>query len=323
MSLTSHLGYPTSPVLGFLRRRFPNTRSLVGRLNKDLKGAATIAPPERDGYPRDLVGVAADYRIRFYFLPTPVDSLVAHGGAARLKLGATHPYAHEHENFEAMLDRMEGVGRASDELFRTLDGFVGRVKPASRALSPEEEDRLCRYCFVLACFEQVFRAGGHPANPLFSENASTAHALLALPPSDVVHDLAEISRGFRSTQGDLLSRPATMNPNFAGSADVGGADADLIVDGCLVEIKTLAVPKVTGKMLHQLVGYVLLDYRGEHQITDAGFYLARQTTLVRIPLPELLRVLAGEDVDLPDARAAVPGVTRTARAHGGAREDQA
>ena len=82
---------PASPVLAFMRERFPNTRSLVGGLNRDLKGAETIAPPEREGYPRDLVGMAADYRIRFYFPPTPVESLVALGGAARLKLGATHP----------------------------------------------------------------------------------------------------------------------------------------------------------------------------------------------------------------------------------------
>lgn len=38
-----------------------------------------------------------------------------------------------------------------------------------------------RYCFVLACLEQVYRAGDHPANPLFSQNAATAYALLVIP----------------------------------------------------------------------------------------------------------------------------------------------
>lgn len=173
---------PKSPVLAFMRERFPNTRGLAGRLNSELKGLATIHPPERAGYPRDVVGMAADYRICFYFPPTPVESLMAFGGAARLRLGASHPRALEHENFEAMAGRMAGVGRASGELFRTLGGFLGRAKPAGRALAPDEEDRLCRYGFVLACFEQVFRAGAHPANPLFSQTATTAHALLALPP---------------------------------------------------------------------------------------------------------------------------------------------
>lgn len=38
------------------------------------------------------------------------------------------------------------MGRATDELFRTLDGFVGRVKPKpmDRLLIDEEERRLCR-----------------------------------------------------------------------------------------------------------------------------------------------------------------------------------
>jgi hypothetical protein len=103
-------------------------------------------------------------------------------GGAKLRLGATHPRALEHENFGAMAGRMAGVGRASDELFRTLGGFLGRAKPAGRALAPDEEERLCRYCFVLACFEQVYRAGARSANPLFSQTATTAHALLVLPP---------------------------------------------------------------------------------------------------------------------------------------------
>jgi len=198
---------------------------------------------------------------------------------------------------------MAGVGRASDELFRTLGGFLGRAKPAGRALAPYEEERLCRYCFVLACFEQVYRAGAHPANPLFSQTATTAHALLALPPTDAVRDLGKISRGFHATQQDLLPRPSTLNPMFAGSADVGGAGADLIVDGCLIEIKTLATPKITGKMLHQLLGYVFLDYEGEHPLTQAGFYLARQTTLKRIPLSDLLGELSGDgEIDLPETR---------------------
>ena len=224
-----------------------------------------------------------------------------------------------------MRDRMGKVARARSELSHLLGRepspeevaarlgtSVERVRAALETMpdagsldAPEEEGRLCRYCFVLACFEQVFRAGGHPANPLFSENTATAHALLALPPSDVVRDLAEISRGFRGTQEDLLSRPATMNPNFAGSADVGGAAAVLIVDGCLIEIKTLAVPKITGKMLHQLVGYVLLDYEGVQHITEAGFYLARQSTLKRLRLPDLLEELSSSgEPNLAATRAA-------------------
>ena len=38
MSLTSHLGDPASPVLAFMRERFPHTRPVVGALNNDMMG---------------------------------------------------------------------------------------------------------------------------------------------------------------------------------------------------------------------------------------------------------------------------------------------
>lgn len=303
MSLTSHLNDPGSPVLAFMRERFPNTRTLSGRLNGELKGAATIVPPDRKGYPASVVGSAADFRIRFYFPVEDDGPRIARAGALLLKRGSTHAYAHEHENFGAMMERMDGVARASDELFRTLDGFLGRVKPAGRTLPDAEEERLCRCCFVLACFEQVFRTGGHPGNPLFSENAATAHALLALPPTDAIRDLEEISRGFQETRADLLPLAASLNPNFAGSPEVGGADTDLIVDRSLLEIKTLATPKITGKMLHQLVGYVLLDYEDEHDIAKVGFYLARQKALHVVSIENVL-------ADLPALRDAFRGIVR-------------
>ena len=70
-------------------------------------------------------------------------------------------------------------------------------------------------------------------------------------------------------------------------------------------------------MLHQLVGYVLLDYEGEHPITEAGFYLSRQGTLERLRLSELLGELSGDpDVDLTEARGAFRQVAAKAADHG-------
>lgn len=56
-------------------------------------------------------------------------------------------------------------------------------------------------------------------------------------------------------------------------------------------------------MLFQLLGYVFLDYEGEHPLTQAGFYLARQTTLKRMPLSDPLGELSGDgEIDLPETR---------------------
>ena len=56
----------------------------------------------------------------------------------------------------------------------------------------------------------------------------------------------------------LAGKPATLHPVFAGARNVGGADGDLIVDGCLWDIKT-TTQKAQGKWLFQLLGYDLLD----------------------------------------------------------------
>ena len=53
-----------------------------------------------------------------------------------------------------------------------------------------------------------------------------------------VADLCALSWAFHDRFADLLGRRAAFNPSFAGSRDVGGADADLILDGCLIDIKT-------------------------------------------------------------------------------------
>jgi hypothetical protein len=70
--------------------------------------------------------------------------------------------------------------------------------------------------------------------------------------------------------------PAILNPTFAGSAKVGGADADLVLGDTLVEIKTSTdVQKRFRDILYQLLGYVLLDYPDEHSIRSVSVYFAR------------------------------------------------
>lgn len=97
---------------------------------------------------------------------------------------------------------------------------------------------------------------------------------------------------------------ATLNPTFDGSALIGGADADLIVDGCLIEIKTTVKPETLPRdVLYQLLGYVLLDFTDKHGISSVGLYLSRQGEFVSWPLGELLARLTGIDsVDLPGLR---------------------
>ncbi len=97
-----------------------------------------------------------------------------------------------------------------------------------------------------------------------------------------------MSNRFYERYSEHLSDPVHLNPTFKGSGDIGGADADLILNECLLDIKTTVVPKITNTMLYQLIGYVLLDYEDEYHIKEVGIYLARQGKTLRWDLNELL-----------------------------------
>lgn len=40
---------------------------------------------------------------------------------------------------------------------------------------------------------------------------------------------------------EFACEPRILNPLFAGSGEIGGADADLIAAGCLIDVKTTVV----------------------------------------------------------------------------------
>lgn len=121
-----------------------------------------------------------------------------------------------------------------------------------------------------------------------------------------MEDLAALSRAFSGSQGEGLVRgtgEAVLAPNFEGSLDVGGADADTILDGLLVDVKATVMPKVTAEMLRQLLGYALLDYGDRYGMREVAVYMARQTRLVRWDLGDLLlRESGGPEEDLAALR---------------------
>jgi len=77
----------------------------------------------------------------------------------------------------------------------------------------------------------------------------------------------------------------------------------LIVDSCLIEIKTSKLTKIDPDWLRQLAGYLLLDYNEEHHIQSLGIYMARQGLLFRWSVDEFLATLTGKsEVSLSQLR---------------------
>lgn len=277
-----------------------------------MVGARSIRPSAiSSSYPYGTVGTAIDYRVRYYFGVTPWSELVASKGAFNLvgvrpislsdgKRGLITRFDPRVGPNESQRSWLQLVTDFRDALTAHLDA----VRPVARRLSAEDEGLLCRYCYALALFEEMFRTivpvSRSPLGRL-GVGADVAE-LLSLADDAVVADLVEMSTAFHDEFNEMMSKPAILNPTFTGSGDVGGADADLIVDGCLIEVKTAISPSLKGEWIHQLLGYVLLDYDDHHAIDGVGVYFARQMKLVRWSLDELFELLGTSVEVLPQLR---------------------
>ncbi|MFE9046341.1 hypothetical protein ACFYOG_36330 [Streptomyces sp. NPDC007818] len=300
MSLTSELSNPHSAVSRFMNAHLPATAQVTA----DLRGRlplrpVTIKPQSAHRFDYRSLGRAIDRRLRVAFgspldealkagvLYAPIDVAEAStpaAGAAVRAVGA------------ALLDELQTLASAAN-------GFT--------ALERQEEERLARLCFVASHFEEVYRAGLRPGNPLTNvKPGAILDDLLGEVPSYVPEDIgqqmklaeAEEALGWAAT---LTADQRICAPVFSGSLDVKGADADYILDGRLIDCKATIRPDRIGekKEIHQLAGYLLLDYEDTYALNRVGLYLARQGRLLTWTTEEFLRLL-GARRPIPKLRAA-------------------
>ena len=280
VSLTSHLDDKTSPIGQFIRQRFSQTGALTKDANRQLKDTPTLRPVVQAGeqYPYGTLGAAIDYRVRYAFAITPFHEFVAWHGAVLLTRSGAYS---------------RGLVQA---FFEQLDTTVKALQPVGRLLATTDEQTLDRFCIVLSLFEQVFRSNAYVRGPLMLPVVKhSIEELLAIPQAVELDDLSAMFALFYDRCHDLLSHSRVLNPTFAGSLDVGGADADFIVDGCLIDMKATISPQIKADFLYQLAGYVLLDYNDTYHINSVGIYMARQRMLFSWPIAEFVYKLTGTD----------------------------
>ncbi len=373
MSLSRHVKDRSSPIGQFLRARFPNTRSFLREARKQVRSAELILPTlhepgfREDGktrYPWSTIGLAVDYRIRYYFGVTPRDKLVAYSGA-KLLAGVESVDPEDIQDFQRIGDgivfgrvddgtdqdcnwiaffdgrngewlgkynvdtsdgyfycsngryhhRMRGTislmeehlkefkidvwsmpvisqGRVYQDFFKNLDELIVYRNPVARRLSEAEEDDMNRYCIVLALLEEVRRSIDHPSfGPLLEKDDKSVGDFLGIPDTHWLVDMRDIAWRFYDNFNHFLLLPYSLNPTFDGSLGIGGADADLIIDGTLIDIKTTKEQRIRPDWLWQLLGYVLLDYSDHHRINGIGLYMARQGIFLRWDIEEAIQGL--------------------------------
>lgn len=172
VSLTSVLNEDDHPFARWLRTHLRRTAAVrasyastfpVRRVQRPVAAGRTVVR-------WDLLGVAADFRLRSAFvIPQPPPSVVAGvdlagamGGSAVQRVG------------EALLDAY----------MWNLDAFGPYRRGRPWPLNGEAETQLDRMCFALAWFDRVFRDGVlDPGSPLAApDGGGTLEALLARVP---------------------------------------------------------------------------------------------------------------------------------------------
>jgi hypothetical protein len=300
VSLTSELrsGRPARICLDRrLGTRFGEVRlALPSEKRARLRQIAAPPPPDLSRGQRATIGTAFDYRARYYFEIHPVQPWAAHWGAmlfcsecsARLADGTVRPLGPTPQLIRNA--RRPDLRDLVDQYFLSLDSLVSRLNPVGRAIDEHGEEKLARTCLVLALFEQIFRANHLPDfdSPLFAlPHEAVLEDLISIPLPSQVADVCALSRAFHEDEEDSFNRPSICGPTFSGSSLAGGADADLLVEDMLLELKARANVNLAD-WLRQLVGYVLLDFEDEFKIRRVAVYAARQRVHVDLDLAELV-----------------------------------
>jgi hypothetical protein len=160
-----------------------------------------------------------------------------------------------------------------------------------------DEDAVCRLCFVAAYYEDIYRTGEVRRFSMLADAtpATTLDDLMAAVPGYAVEDVGrqlELAEEPFAPFRALAAESRVCGPTFQGSEDIGGADADFILGGLLLDCKATIQPRRLGRdEIYQLAAYLLLDYDDEYGIDRVGLYLSRQGALIVWSVEELLRLL--------------------------------
>lgn len=267
MSLTSEVRSAKSWVNQFFKARIPRVVEFARRRGDAVKSMETVVPSSSAESVR-LVGTAFDYRLRMHLEADFADSEALLTGINLLRWMGSD------------------LGSSVDEKWAAATADLLTEIPAG------DEMLKARASVVLAWVDWGYRSGGIWSDGLRAVADSTRRK--EAPSWDSV--AASVDPCVASEVAALMNivevpraESALCGTSFRGSGFVGGADADLILDGCLYDVKTTLRPRRgLTPMLRQLLGYALLDWGDELELDRVGFYWSRQGKWMSWRLDDLI-----------------------------------
>ncbi|MEU7068307.1 hypothetical protein [Streptomyces sp. NPDC046161] len=271
------------------------SQNLVRDYQTRIAGLPHPVQPMDVQYPNwSALGHAIDYRLRLS-LGGRLGPAVA---AGVMLLDGTRPL--RGAPARASLKALHTAGR---ELLATVETYL--ADPSSL-----DEKALIRLCFVAGFFEDVARTGeirrfsmlAHATPATILDDLTGAVPEYAVTETDI-HTQMRLADGPFTAFRALPASARVCGPVFTGSSDIGGADADYILDGLLLDCKATKDPRRLGREeIYQLAGYLLLDYDDQFGIHQVGLYLSRQAGLITWNAADFLRRL-GASAPQPQLRA--------------------
>lgn len=258
MSLTSFIKIPE--VKAVFRSEFPLKQT---KLEGEIK-----ANPVTKNYP--LVGTAFDYLFRF-FLERENPNCITKRWVA--------------EESVLLLDTfgVDGTDKKNEmELAQKMRQFLEESKKihAGFLVKGKLDDDVIRTAVILAQIDVFYRQGTIPPTLGTVEEG----------------DIQDLRNLISLVDLDLFKAKnhCYLNPTFGyGSELVDGADADLIVDDTLIDIKTTKYLSFTQDLYNQLIGYYILSKLGKINesedipISRIGIYFSRHGILHTISTDDI------------------------------------
>jgi hypothetical protein len=223
-----------------------------------------LVPSQNKNY--SLIGTAFDYLLRFH-----LEYWLGHRSQKRwVAFGALSRIAEDHDY------KLAKYAKSALEL---------AVKIHEKFLvSGDCGSDLLYACLKLAQFDAVVRAAHVSSKHIMDVNTKTEaqelRQLLEIVPTEL----------FRTASLCFL------NPTFGeGSVLVGGADADLILDDVLIDIKTTKKLELSQDYYNQILGYYILhkiggitNYSGAVEINYIAIYFSRYGHLYKVDVGSLI-----------------------------------
>ena len=244
-----------------------------------------LAPPVTKHY--KLVGTAFDYLMRFYIKRLNPEATarkwVAESAVRRFIFMSTDGIEINAQTHEINMDEAF-MSEDDTQLLKKFEDIISVAKTnySEYLESGVMTDELIRSAILLAQLDFIYRAGIVDESIGVTDNGDIA---------DLRKLISIVNQNSFRAKGLCI-----LNPAFGeASRLVGGADADLLIDNELIDIKTTMSPEFKRDYFNQLIGYYTLYKLGgipdtpEPKIENLGIYYSRYGELYTLPVVDVIQ----------------------------------